>query len=361
MVGVKHLVFTILLLVSAAGFAGDVKFKVVTDLDVFEPFDAHVFHDGLLWVGRSRKNLGADYHIQVFDSAGTPVFTKPLEHSARYLYPYGANGVLTIGVSYKDNMTYFSTIERKSGKFSVTTKKIPLGAYGNEWAGKPGLLYFMDPGGFDAGEPIGQPLRTIFTLRGNSFNYLAPRIPGPHHPLYVGNQLFLIEHPTVASGGRYLSLVNLNQAKPERLYTGQDLSKIVALDNNRLLAIADRDANEVIIFDIASKKVLRKVAIEAGSPQSIAVLGKCIVAGSENTKRLVFFQWATGQQIAEWDLSVVGDKLIKINSVAADAATGRVYVRANYPAQINEVLKSEDRNSVVLVEEADHAVRDKCK
>ncbi len=213
MVGVTRFIFSFLLLFCSVGFSADVKWKVVTELDVFEPFDAHVFNDGLLWVGRSRKNLGADYHIQVFDSAGSQVFTKELPHSARFLYPYGANGVLSVGVSYKDNLTYFSTVERKNGKFTVISKKIPLGAFGNEWAGKPGLLYFMDPGGYDAGEPIGVTLRTIFTLRGNSFNYLAPRIPGPHHPLYVGNQLFLIEHPSVASGGRYLDLVNVNESK----------------------------------------------------------------------------------------------------------------------------------------------------
>ena len=361
MVGVTRFIFALFLCVSTLGFSADVSWKVVTALDAFEPFDAHVFHDGTLWVGRSRHNLGSLYKIEVYDNSGAPLFEKELQHSPRFLYPYGAHGVLSVGISYKDNMSYYSIIERKGGKFQVTTKMIPLGAYANEWAGKPGTLYFTDPGGYDAGEPIGTTLRTLFTMRGNSFNYLAPRIPGPHHPLMVGNKLFLIEHPTIASGGRYLDLVDVNQSKPERVVTAVgSFSQIVALDNDKLLAIADNRGDEIVLFDIASKKVLRKMSVEAGAPRSVAVMGKCLVAGAEYAKKLVFFNWSTGDKVAEWDLSGVGDKLVGISSVAADSVTGRVYVRSNNPASVTEPLKSPDRNSVLVVEETSQATREKC-
>lgn len=356
------LVLVLALVACAASFAGEVQWKVVSELDRFEPFEATVFHDGRLWVGRSRKDLAAFYRLEIFDSEGKELAVKELDHSLRFLYPYGANAVLTVGVSVKDQLTHYSIITRRGNEYQVQTKVIPLGAFADEWAGAPGALYFTDPGGLDDGSPIGQPLKTMFQMSGSSFRYLEARIRGPHSPLLVGNAIYVVQHPSMGSGGRNLMRFDLRSGKLEDLATGTDLVQILALDGGKRLAIADRGTSQVLLFDTTTKQIVKTLPVAAGAPRSIALLGNCIVVASEHEKKVSFLDLRKDTVAGVWDLTATGKKLFGLRRIAADSATGRIYVRSAYPASLVDASAQEpERNSVVLAEESDGTTARSCK
>lgn len=354
-------VLVLALVAAAAAMAGEVQWKVVVELDRFEPFESTIFHDGRLWVGRSRKDLAAYYRLEIFDSSGKALAVKELDHSLRFLYPYGENGVITVGVSVKDQLTHYSIITRRLNDYQIQTRVVPLGAYADEWVGKPGRLYFTDPGGLDDGSPIGQPLKTIFQLSGSSFSYLNARIRGPHSPVLIGNAIYVVEHPAIGAG-RTLMRFDLGTGTVAGVATGSDLVAILVLDGGRLLAIADRGTSEVLLFDTRTNQVVKRLPVAAGAPRSLALMGNCLVVASERTKKVSFLDLRKDAAVGEWDLSVVGKKLFGIRKVAADSETGRVYVRSSYPASVVDASSAEpERNSVVLAEEADSAIAKSCK
>jgi hypothetical protein len=350
-----------LVLMGQGAFAGTVDWKVVTDLDRFEPFDALVFQAGHLWVGSSRSNLAASYKLQVFDSAGNSVATQTLTHSLRGLHAYGADGVITVGVSVADQATHYTTATLKGVSLKAQARPIPISAYGNEAAGRPGALYFTDPGGLDDGGPIGEAARTIFTLRGNSPRYLKARIRNPHSPVLVGNALYVVEHPSIMSGGRNLVRIDLKTETPTSLYSGTDIIRVLSLDGGKQLALADRGANEVVIVDTATGQAAKHIPISAGTPRGLGTLDHCLVVGSEQAKQVTFIDLRTDKVVGTWDLSVAGTKLYGILSLAVDPASGRVYVRSAYPDSVVSPSQDADRNSVVLAEEKDGATAKACR
>src|SRR5688500_7242522 len=108
----RNLAISLLALVSiavgAAPITPKINIKVLTTLDGFEPFDAHLFHAGHLWVGKSRSNLSADYTLQAYDAAGTLIASVKPPHSIRYLYSYSPDSVILSGVAAEPNQTFYS-------------------------------------------------------------------------------------------------------------------------------------------------------------------------------------------------------------------------------------------------------------
>ena len=112
----------VLLLLTALAFGApafaSVNLRVVSNLDGFEPFEAHVFHAGLLWTGRSRQGLGAFYRLEVYASDGQPAANLELGHSVKYLIPYGANSVVAIGVTANSENTAYTVVTRNGSAFA---------------------------------------------------------------------------------------------------------------------------------------------------------------------------------------------------------------------------------------------------
>ena len=94
MIPVKGLVLALALGAAPALAASPVDVKILSELDRFEPFEGHLFHAGHLWVGRSRKDLGAFYRLEVFAGDGAQVADVELAHSLRYIAPYGNDAVI---------------------------------------------------------------------------------------------------------------------------------------------------------------------------------------------------------------------------------------------------------------------------
>lgn len=340
-----------------------INVKLVTELDRFEPFDGHVFHAGHLWVGRSRKDLASYYRLEVYDPAGNLVSSQELKHSARYLYPYGDSSVIVVGIAANPNQSFYTIAEVKNKKVSVAPKAIPASALADRWAGRPGKHFFTDPGGLDEGGPLSEPLKTIFTVGSFGPRYLKAKIRGPSHPVIIGNSLYVLEHPNIMDGGKNVVRVDLSTEVPTKIFAQprEYLQNLVVLSNNRLAATEYR-ANEVLLIDAQANKHVGTVKVPEGSPKALAQLGKCLVVGSEKTKKVSFFDLNSSdhKMLAQWDLSTAGDKFMGIRNLAVDPKSGRVYARSAYPCNIMENCPAE-RNSVIVAEEEGSATFNACR
>lgn len=355
----RFLIAAVAMASALASAAPEIKWKVLQDLDRFEPFEAQTFHAGVLWSARSRKDLSADYHLDVFDTDGKRIASETLTHSLRYLYPYDANSVLTVGVSVSDQLTHYTVATLRNGHVTLRSAQIPLGAFADEWAGNTKLSFFTDPGGLDEGEPIGQPLKTIFTMTGSRPRYLGARVRGPHQPVLVGQSLYVLENPSIGEGGKQLIRIPLDKETPQRVLAGNYFVAMKLASDGNLL-IVDRNANEIVSFDVASQKATSRLRVASGSPRQVAEFGKCFAVAIEREKKVAFLNRSTGALVAEWDLNPVGKQLYGLRNIAADLKTGRVFVRSAYAANPADPGPAE-RNSVVMAEEPSGATLAACR
>ena len=332
--------------------------KVLSELDRFEPFDGAVFHAGHLWVGRSRKDLGAYYRLEVYAADGTLQGIATLGHSLRYVYPYGADAVITVGIGL-DGVSHYTVARFLNGQVQLKAADIPETALADRFAGAPGKLVFSDPGGFDdpdhPSDP-NQPLQTLFVItRGGATRYLAPRIAGPRDGVTVGDALYLVSSPNVSAGGKTLNKVDVARESFTKILEGRaGLDQILRLPAQNLLALTERDANQVLLVDLKTDRLSDTLSTEGfGRPRALAMLNGCLLVGTEDTKQVLVYNLAStahAKPIAQWDLSVAGDRFFRLRDLAADPATGTVYGRSAYPCSVTDgACGVTGRNSVVMV------------
>ena len=342
-------------------FADSVKVTVLSELDRFEPFEGHLFHAGNLWVGRSRKDLGSFYRLEVFDANGQILTSQELTHSIRYISPFNDESVLIVGVALNPNQSFYTVAQFKNAKLKLKTVMIPESAMADRGVAKSGNLYFTDPGGLDEGGPLSAPLKTLFHF-GSGPRYLKAKIHGPGQIVTVGNALYVIERPNVFEGGKNLIRVDLASEVPQTLFAQiRDNLNNLIVARDQLLAMPERGKDQVLLFDAAKNKLAGAIKVAAGTPRGLAVLGKCLLVGSELAKQVSFYNIAqTGNPlVGQWDLATAGNKFLGLRALAVDAKTGRVFARSAYPCPLQGYCASE-RNSVIMVTQDSNETFEKC-
>ncbi len=341
----------------AAAPASPLPMKVLSELDRFEPWEGQIFHADRLWVGRSRKDLGAHYRLELFAADGAKVLEKALTHSLRYIYPYDARSVLVTGLG-TDGLSHYTIARLDAAGTSVSLEHvvIPMDGLASRWAGKPGAMYFTDPGGFDDPDnptDPSQPLQTVFTLtRAGRVRWLAPHIAGPTLPLLIEDKLYLMSAPSIYSGGK--SLHKIDPATGEDTILVDDRERVVDLirfPSLNLLAMAEAGAKRVTTVDLKTGRG-EELAITDGTPRTLAAYGKCLLVGLEDTKLVHVFDLTAAEHakpIQTWDLSGAGAKFLQLRGLAADPASGRLYARSAYACSPVEACDP-DRNSAVMAE-----------
>jgi hypothetical protein len=337
-----------------------VAVKVLSQLDRFEPFEGHLFHEGRLWVGRSRKDLGAFYRLEVFDAAGTKVAEKELKHSLRYITPYGAGRVLVVGLG-TDQLSHFTVASLSAGGVTLEERTIPLGALADRYVGGTGTMQvFTDPGGFDDPDhptPPSQPLQTLFALKSGRVHWLKPHFSLPQSGLVIGSKLYILTSPAIGAGNRTLRIVDL-VSEEATVVTDKlgDATKIVHLPTENLLAISDRGTGEVLFLDLKTMQISRRAAVEDGTNlRALTAYGHCVAVGIEGSRRVHFYD-ARGSEtvadglVASWDLSAAGPDLMALKELSADQASGRVFARSAYACSPVDASCGPLRNGVVLVQ-----------
>lgn len=355
--------------VASAVAADPIKTTVLSELDRFEGFDAHLFHAGYLWVGRSRLNLGGYYRLEVYDATGKQVANLELKHSLRQIAPFGQNAVIVVGVSAEPNVSQYTVVSAENGKFPVANHPVPETAWADRFVGSPKDAIFSDPGGNQDDPGLqtnpNQPAQTLFRLVNGEPHYLSTRLPLPTEGLVLGGKLYLVQDKDISGQQSNLVRVDLKTEKVERLFNDfwrQGLSNLTLLSDGTL-ALVERGAGQLLVVDPAAWKLTATIKVEAGTPHGLAQLGSCLVVGSETTKRVSFYDLkdTAHARLALWDLSGAGAKLLGIRNLAADPQSGRVYVRSAYACNPLDTKCGPDRNSVVMAEETSGATFKQCQ
>lgn len=326
-----------------------IETKIVTPLDSFEPFEAHLFHSKVLWVGKSRSNIYADYRLEAYEPTGVLKASTKLNHSVRHLYAYGDGKILAVGIS-TSGMSHYSIATLQRNQLVVTAREIPAEALASEWAGTPGKHVFTDPGGEVDTAVLGQPSKTFFTLgAGGGVRFFPTRLAGPFNPLTVRGELFVIQHPFVGGGGRAIVRVPL-ESGPQKIADGQDFSKMVVEVSTGLLVVSDRKARNVRWIELSSGQTVDSISIPDGTPRGLAILNSCLVVGMEREKKIRFYRKAEKQvQVAEWILEGVGAPLRGIRNLAADSESATLFIRSAYPASIGDPGATGDTVNAVIM------------
>lgn len=328
-----------------------VAIRILTDLDFVEPNEAHLFHDDHLWVGKSRTTEDGHHRMEVYSSEGSLVSTIELPHSPRGVYPLSDAQVVVTGRTHWPWKTHYTVVTRYGHDFVTHTTTLPEEYQADEFVGDIHRMFFTEPGE-----------AKVFQQNGNDYRFLSPVISGPGKMLLLGDSLFVIERRDASLGDENLVKIDLKTETADKTfkdYLRNGLSNIISLPQRGRIAAAETVADQVLLIDVASNKLVETLAVH-GRPRGLATLGNCLVVSSEETRRVRFFDLGTAEAklIDEWDLSVVGNKLRKARSLAVDPNSGRVYVRSTYICPSS--LCVETMSSVVMAEQLSKATYARC-
>jgi hypothetical protein len=330
--------------------------QTITVLDKGEVHDAMIFHDGHLWVGRSRENFSSAYKMQIYSSARELVAEIPLQHSATAAYAYDAQSVLVVGTGFNPNLTQYTIIKRQGSHFVPMHKVIPAGAWANKWLGRwQGREYFSDMGGNpnDQNQDFNLPAQTLFYMSGNAPRYMTTRLRMPLGGIIVGSKAYIVRHESMGQPQSYLALVDLQsqQARDINSTPYNNFTEVVSLPEHNILALSERGAGKVRLLDQASLQEVAVIDADAGV-QSLAHSSKCLFVANRESRSVNVYNLENLRapalvQTLEVDLSL--DEFYSMNKMVVDTATGAIYGRSNYPCNpwVEECVR--DYNRVVFL------------
>ncbi len=352
---------TLLLALAAGSFSApllaDPIAKSIASLDKSEPFEGMTFHDGLLWVGRSRLDFNSNYRLDMYDRNDQLAGSVTFPHAANFVHPYGTHSVIVIGTGYSPNLTNYTIVEHTGATFAVHTHQIPMDAWANRWVGTlGGREYFTDPGG-NVNDPASDqdpnlPAQTIFTMGSSGRpQYLTTRLRMPIGGTKVGSVLYLLHGESMADPRTNLVRLDPQTGAMTSAFDTfrNDLTALVQLPGTTVLALAEAGANQVLFYDTATQ-ALRGTATVEGRLRSLTAFGHCVLAGSDETRSVTALDFAdvtSPRVVATLTVDLTTDEFHSLNKVEVDATNGRVYARSNFPCNPMMQICNAEWNRVI--------------
>ena len=320
---------------------------LLTKMDIGEPYDSMIFHDGYLWVGQNRKEFNANYRVSIFGRDGQRIHEVSLKHTANTVRPYGQGAIIVTGTSSSPNLTAWTVIRAGAGGFTAEHHWIPAEAWSNGWLGTlDGKEFFLDVGGnsddSDGSMDPNLPAQTIFTVnRSSAPSYLKMRLRGPVSGFKHGNQFIILRKDSIASPAGKVVIVD-PASGTSRDVLDRQLDRpgepVIMPDGERLVVA---EANRGIVH-FANLRTGEKVEFETGgSPKSVTVAGTCLIVGMEVEKKgMVLKAPANGpvEIVGSFDFNSFGESFRGLRRVAADVASGTIYGLSAYPC--NPIVQS---------------------
>ncbi len=328
-----QIVLSVLLLVC---FGANANTTVITTLDKGEPFEGMTFHDGALWVGKSRKAFNSNYSLEAY--IGDKLAGKvTLPHSASYVYPYAKNAVIVVGTAHKPNLTQYTVVENKQGKLVPSTRAIPMQAWAREWLGTfNGKEYFTDPGGNTETNTLGMPSQTFFAVnRTSAPRYLSTRLRLPLAGVRAGNQFYVLNSEAIGSPFGNLHRLDPTSQKVTPVFAGNrhGFFGIAYAPAKNLIAVTDEDSGELYLVDASAGKELSAFPV-AGIPRSVTFLGKCALVAGRDARQLNAIDVSDPKNpafVGTLDVDLPQQEFMTLDKIAADPASGKIYGRSNFP------------------------------
>ncbi len=357
----------IILFLSLAAVSALAGVKTITVLDRAEQNEALVFHADHLWVGQSRKDFKADPKLLIFDRSDKKVAEVPLRHSPQYLYPYGAQSVLVVGTSIEPNLTMYTIATRKGESFSARTIVIPMQAWANRWLGTvDGKEYFTDPGGNseDTSTDLSLAAQTIFRMDSFGPKYLSTRLRLPVGGMAIGNKLFVVQHEAIGAWQSNLAVIDPRTGQFSLAFPNyrKNLSGIAQIPGTALVAVTERDANQLLLLDKNTLQLSFELNTPA-EPRGVTAFGQCALAGSFSERGVRVFRRTADQKYEvalDLAMDLSGNEFARLFQITADASTGRVYGKSNFPCNPMVEVCDRDYNRVVSWESESAAILAAC-
>lgn len=351
---IRHLRLLVSSLVFAwAGVTAAADVSTLTLLDRAEPNPgAMLIQNGTLWVGKSRKELNADYTVEAYDPGHRLLSSAKLPHSINFIKAYTGSSVIATGFNPNSRLTAYSIISLSNGRMNVKSTNVALGGFATFWIGSvAGKNFFVDHGGnSNDNAPLGQPAQTIFSYNGFSSRYLTTRLSLPVDGATYNNQLLLVSREQIGSPSAKIVRVDPATHKMTVLVkdTGANFGEMAQLGSTSLFAANASGTNKVIIFDANNPGVKREFATQ-GYTRNVATAGHCVFAGNDETNTIEVFDVDLQSPAPVLTLSVdmPENDFSGIKKIAVDRSSGQIYARAALPC--NPVMGdcNNDNNRIV--------------
>jgi len=194
-----------------------------------------------------------------------------------------------------------------------------------EFAGDAKRWFFTEPGS-----------RAILKMGNFGPSKLQSKISAPGVMALVGDALYVLERNAFALGDENLVRIDLKTSKEDTRVFGSprsSLTSMIPIAGGGRLALAETLANQVIIVDAGLARQTATVAIPAGHPRALAVRGRCLVVGTDDTSRkvLTFVDTSLAQPavVGEWDLGSAPNRFKSVFKIAVDPLSKRVFARSH--------------------------------
>jgi len=308
----------------------DIAIRTVAVLNSGEPYRGQVFHDGHLWEGHSTGGVAA-YRLDVHTADGTQILaTAHVPHTQEFLYPFGPHTILTVGKHYTSRwgcLTYHTTARFQHGRLRVKTRAMPMALQIEQFGGHANCMYFNEPGS-----------RKVFRWTRWGARPLDPDIHLPGVILPFERFVFVLERNRLSAGAENVVKIELASQRIERTFPQprNRLSTMIDLHGYPWLAVVESWADQTLLID-KEHNTLAAALPTPGTPIDVAQLNTYLLVVSRDPKRLRFFDLALPgtPQVAEWDLSSLGDDFCNITTMHVDQQSGNVFLRSPFHPLIN--------------------------
>lgn len=333
-------------------------FTTVTTLDRGEPFEGMTFHDGVLWVGKSRKNFGSDYSLEMFENDKL-IGKVTLPHAATYVYPYAAGSVIVVGTGYSPNLTQYSFVSKQGASFSVRTIQIPMDAWARQWIGTHnGKEFFTDPGG-NQDDPardndLSLASQTFFShSSGARPRYLSTRLRLPLSGVKIGGSFYVINAESIGSPRSNLYSLDPRSGKLGPLFPSyrNALAAVRAVPGSSILAVSEEGARQVLLIDTSRDAHIGTATLEI-DPSALTVMGHCVITGDQVEKKIAVIDVrdpAAPFETMSLSVDLPAEEFRYLSHIAADPVNGKLYLRSNMPCNPMVEACTHDWNRVLVL------------
>lgn len=303
----------------------DIAIRTVTVLDGGEAYRGQVFHDGHLWEGHSTGDV-ASYRLDVHSADGTQILASArVPHTQEFLYPFGPHTILSVGKHFTRRwgwLTYHSIARFQYGRLRVRTRAMPMALQVEQFGGQANRMYFNETGS-----------RRVFRWTRWGARPLAPDIHLPGVILPFETCVFVLERNRLRAGAENIVKIDLASQRIERTFQEPRtrLSTMIDLHGYPWLAAVESWADQILLID-KEHNTLAATLPAPGTPIDAAQVGNRLLVVSRDPKWLRFFDLAVPgtPQVAEWDLSALGDDFCNITTMHVDPRRGTVFLRSPF-------------------------------
>ena len=308
----------------------DIAVRTVALLDLGEVYRGQVFHDGHLWEGHSTGGV-ASYRLDVHSADGTRILDSfRVPHTLEFLYPYAPQTILAVGKHFTDHcgwLTYYSIARVRYGRLQVKTKALPMALQVEQFGGRAGHMYFNETGS-----------RKVFRWTRWGARPIAQDIHLPGTILPFKRFVFVLERNRIIPGAENIVKIDLATQRIDRTFTQtrNKLSTMIDLQGFPWIAAVESWADQILLVD-KERNTLAAVLSAPGTPIDAVQVGVHLLVVSRAPKRLRFFDLAAPgmPQVAEWDLSALGDDFANLTTMHVDPLSGNVFLRSPFHPRVD--------------------------